>query len=434
MFLIGFAVGGGIFWILLRKQVAEAGNRERNIALADIRVAETKVGSKEARIQELQSDVSDRDKMIAERNSQILLLKQQQAVAVTSMKKEQEKITEKISLLNEAEKQFKEAFKVLAAEALSKNNEDFDKRAKPITDTLDQIKSRIDLVNGCATNLGAETSKLVKALQKPEIRGQWGEMHLLRVVEVTGMTDRCDFHEQHVIGDERQLRPDLVVHLPGGKNLAIDAKAPIRAFLESVEAVDDGGRQLKQQEFVTHVREHVRLLSSKAYHQSLDSTPEFVVLYLPTEAIFSTALTMDAELLEYATKQRVHLAGPTVLITLLRAVAYGWKQESLAEHAKEICGLAEELYKRLATFGGHMNRVGTGLNKAVDAYNQAVGSLESRVMTQARRFEQLGAAPEDVRIDELTQIESIAKNLQCAEFVAASTNDEADSTLSFPRR
>jgi DNA recombination protein RmuC len=435
MFLIGFAAGGGILWHLLRKQIIDAGDRERNNALADIRVAESQVAAKEARIKELQTEFSQRDQILNQRNTEILQLKQQQAVVVTSMKKEQEKIAEKISLLNEAEKQFKEAFKVLAAEALAKNNEDFDKRARPLTDTLDQIKSKIDAVNGCAANLGTETSKLVKALQKPEVRGQWGEMHLLRVVEVTGMTDRCDFHEQQVIGDERHLRPDLVVHLPGGKNLAIDAKAPIRAFLESAEAADDDFRQLKQQEFVAHVREHVRLLGSKAYHQSLDCTPEFVVLYLPTEAIFSAALAMDADLLEYATKQRVHLAGPTVLITLLRAVAYGWKQESLAAHANDICNLAEELYKRLATFGGHMGKVGTGLNKAVAAYNQAVGSLESRVMTQARRFEKLGAAPVDVQIEELAQIESLAKDLQCAELVTASTDSELTdaSTLLPPR-
>ncbi len=432
MFLLGFASGGGILWYLLKNQIADAGQRERNIALSEIRVAETQVGAKDARIKELQADISQRDQKLSERDREILQLKQHQAVVVTSMEKEQEKTAEKIGLLNEAEKHFKEAFKVLAGEALAKNNEDFDKRAKPIVDTLDKIKTRIDEVNGCATNLGAETSKLVKALQKPEVRGQWGEMHLLRVVEVTGMTDRCDFHEQQVIGEDRQLRPDLIVHLPGGKNLAIDAKAPIRAFLESAEAADDEGCQSKQREFVAHVREHVRLLSSKAYHQSLDSTPEFVVLYLPTEAIFSTALAMDADLLEFATKQRVHLAGPTVLITLLRAVAYGWKQESLAVHAKEICDMAEELYKRLATFGGHMAKVGSGLNKAVAAYNQAVGSLESRVMTQARRFEQLGATPEGVQIEELAQIESIAKNLQCEELLTADTDGEfADASSTY---
>jgi DNA recombination protein RmuC len=268
---------------------------------------------------------------------------------------------------------------------------------------------------------------LVKALQKPEVRGQWGEMHLLRVVEVTGMTDRCDFHEQQVIGDEEYVqRPDLVVHLPGERHLAIDAKAPIRAFLESAEAADDDTRLLKQQDFVTHIREHVRNLGSKAYYQNIDGTPEFVVLYLPTEAIFSAALTLDNELLEYAAKYRVHLAGPSVLITLLRAVAHGWKQEALAKHAKEICDLGEELYKRMALFGGHMGKIGSCLNRSVAAYNQAVGSLESRVMPQVRRFEQLGAAPADAQIEELTQIEMTARHLQSAELAIAEIESEFD--------
>jgi DNA recombination protein RmuC len=221
-------------------------------------------------------------------------------------------------------------------------------------------------------------------------------------------------------------RPDLVVHLPGERHLAIDAKAPIRAFLESAEAADDDTRLLKQQDFVTHIREHVRNLGSKAYYQNIDGTPEFVVLYLPTEAIFSAALTLDNELLEYAAKYRVHLAGPSVLITLLRAVAHGWKQEALAKHAKEICDLGEELYKRMALFGGHMGKIGSCLNRSVAAYNQAVGSLESRVMPQVRRFEQLGAAPADAQIEELTQIEMTARHLQSAELAIAEIESEFD--------
>jgi DNA recombination protein RmuC len=254
-------------------------------------------------------------------------------------------------------------------------------------------------------------------------------------VEVCGMTEKCDFHEQHIIGEERQLRPDLVVHLPGDKNLAVDAKAPIRAFLEVADTTDDDGRQAKLKEFSTHIRDHVRLLGSKAYHQSLGDTPEFVVLYLPTEAIFSAALSLDSELLEYATKYRVHLAGPTVLITLLRAVAHGWKQASLAQHAKEICDRAEELYKRLSLFGGHMGKIGASLNKTVTAYNQAVGSLESRVLPQARKFEQLGAAPAEVRIEDLTQLDSSARDLQCAELVAINSDDELrdEDSLFHPR-
>jgi DNA recombination protein RmuC len=424
VFLIGFAIGGGCLWFILRRCTDEARNQERQIAFADKKAADQLFAAKEAAIAECKELITLRDQELEERRKDIAELQRSHAILQTTLAKDHEKFDEKLKLVNDAEKHFKDTFKALASDALKENNKEFDNLAKPVRETLKEINTKITVVNEAATNLGNETGKLVKALQKPEVRGQWGEMHLLRVVEVTGMTDRCDFHEQQVIGEEGLLRPDLVVHLPGDKNLAVDAKAPIRAFLDAAEAQDDESRCLKQREFTSHMREHVRLLGSKAYHQSLGNTPEFVVLYLPTEAIFSAALALDCDLLEYAAKYRVHLAGPTVLITLMRSVAYGWKQQSLATHAKDICNLADELYKRLATFGSHMAKVGSCLNRSVNAYNQAVGSLESRVMPQARRFEQLGAAPDDLRIQELVQVESIARNLQCEELLTNEFDQE----------
>lgn len=423
-FLIGFALGGGALWFLLHRCIEEAREQERQLALADNKASQLLIASKEAAVEEHKKTISLRDNQLAELRDEISALQCKLAILQTTLTKEHEKFDEKLKLVNDAEKHFKDTFKALASDALKENNKEFDNLAKPVRDTLKEIDTKITVVNQTAANLGNETGKLVKALQKPEVRGQWGEMHLLRVVEVTGMTDRCDFHEQQVIGEDGLFRPDLVVHLPGDKNLAIDAKAPIRAFLDAAEEQDEESRCLKQKQFVLHIREHVRLLGSKAYHQSLVNTPEFVVLYLPTEAIFSTALALDGELLEYAAKYRVHLAGPSVLITLMRSVAYGWKQQSLATHAKEICQLADELYKRLATFGSHMAKVGASLNRSVTAFNQAVGSLESRVMPQARKFEQLGAAPDDIRIQELVQVESVARNLQCEELLTNELDQE----------
>jgi DNA recombination protein RmuC len=426
MFLVGFAAGGGILWLLARRRVEDARQQERHVALASVRVAEERAAAKDARINELQAAISQKDLRLNERDQANSRLREQHAVLQTSLEKEREKIDEKLKLLSEAEKQFKDAFTALAANALEKNNEKFDQLSKPVKTILSEINTKIAVVNESASKVGIEASKLVKALQKPEVRGQWGEMHLARVLEVAGMSEGRDFSKQLVLSDgDAQLRPDVVVHLPGGKHLAIDAKAPIRAFLEAAEATDEETRQIKTKEFSGHVRERIRQLSSKTYHQSLDSSPEFVVLYLPTEAVYSEALKLDHELLEFAFRQRVILAGPCNLISLLLAVAHGWKQEALTAHAKEICDLGKDLYKRLAVFCGHIAGVGDGLNRSVKAYNGAVGSFESRVMPKARKFEQLYVAAADDQIEELVPVETQVRNLDCDELTLAESDGQA---------
>ena len=429
MFLIGFAAGGGVIWFVGRRRLEDARQQERHIALASVRVAEERASGKDTRIAELQTFLSQREQRLHERDDENSQLRERLAVLQTSLQKEHEKIEEKLKLLGDAEKQFKDAFAALAANALEKNNEKFDQLSKPVKTILGEINTKIAVVNESASKVGVEASKLVKALQKPEVRGQWGEMHLARVLEVAGMSEGRDFHKQQVLNDgDAQLRPDVVVHLPGGKHLAIDAKAPIRSFLEAAEAADEETRHAKAKEFSGHVRERIRQLSSKAYHQSLDSSPEFVVLYLPTEAVYSEALKLDHELLENAFRQRVILAGPCNLISLLLAVAHGWKQEALTEHAKEICDLGKELYKRLAVFCGHIAGVGDGLNRSVKAYNSAVGSFESRVMPKARKFEQLYVAAAEGQIDELVPVETQVRNLDCDELTLA----EADGQIVEP--
>lgn len=435
MFLVGFAAGGGVLWLLAKKSIDAAREQERTLAVADIRVAEERAASKDTALAQLRAEISQKEHQLGQRNEENTQLKQQHAVLQTSLQKEQEKIQEKIDLLGQAEKQLKEAFKALAADALKSNTEEFREKCKPVEETLRLIDTKISLVNQSAKDLEVGVTKFVKVLQRPEVRGQWGEMHLERVLEITGMSERCDFCKQQAIGEEGKLRPDVVVNLPGSKRIAVDAKATLQAFLDMVEAPNEEAHQAKLHDFVIHVRERIKLLGSKAYYQSLDGSPEFVVLYLPTEGLFSTALTLDAELLEYAERQRVVLAGPLNLIALLRSVAYGWKQDDVATNAREICKLAGELYSRLAAFGGHMTELGKQLDKSVGTYNAAVGSLERNVMPQARRVEQLGAAPADRRMEQLVPVDTATRQLQGPEFRPADSDSELEEveTLAWPR-
>jgi len=419
MFLMGIAAGGAAVWFLMRK------------------VADERAKDKDATVADLRTSLSEKDRLLEERAKNIADLTKDKAVLQTSLDNERENINERIKLLNEAEKQFKDVFRALAVDALENNTKKFDALySKPVTTTLEDIKTKIALVDNSATSLKAETSKLVKALRKPDVRGQWGEMHLERVLEITGMSERCDYCTQQVIGDEdNRQRPDVIVRLPGQKQLAVDAKATLQAFLDLADAPDDETRQANLQDFIGHVRDRIKILGSKAYHQNIDGSPEFVVLFLPTEGLFSTALTLDPELLEFADSKRVLLAGPMNLIALLRAVAHGWKQDDMANNAREICRDAEDLYKRLSTFGGHMVDLGKSLNNSVAAYDSAVGSLDRMVMPMARKFEMHGAAPADKRLPELPPIEKTTRLLQSDEFRLDSSDGrpEDQESLSRPR-
>ncbi len=253
------------------------------------------------------------------------------------------------------------------------------------------IKSQLEAMQLSQQSLTQETQNLVKALRRPEVRGRWGEITLRRLVELAGMVEHCDFQEQvHSVGDDQVIRPDMVVRMPNQRDVVVDVKTPLDAYLEAVEAKDDTQRQLALRRHARNVREHIRTLSSKAYWAQFTNSPEFVILFIPGDQFLSAALSEDPDLIESALSQQIILATPTSFVALLKAVAYGWRQLALADNALEIRQLAEDLYGRLTTFVTHMNKVGRQLASSVESYNRAVGSLERKVLPGARKFVELG--------------------------------------------
>ncbi len=266
--------------------------------------------------------------------------------------------------------------------------------------------------------LRQETGNLVTALRSPTVRGRWGEIQLRRVVEMAGMLAHCDFVEQSTTtADGARLRPDLIVKLPGGRNVVVDAKAPLLAYLAAVDAKDDATRQAKLADHARQIRDHITKLSAKSYWGQFDPTPDFVVLFLPGEPFFSAALEQDPGLIEQGVSQQVILATPTTLIALLRAVAYGWRQEQVAESARTISELGRELHTRLSTMSDHFAKLGRSLDTSVRAYNETLGSLERRVLVTARRFKEHGAVPSG-ELAELMPVERVPQEPQAPELVA----------------
>lgn len=263
--------------------------------------------------------------------------------------------------------------------------------------------------------LHTQTGALVSALRQPQTRGRWGELQLRRVVELAGMTAHCDFVEQaSVATDSGLLRPDLIVQLPGGKQVIVDAKAPLNAFLDAYEARDEGGRTAALAAHARLLREHVRRLSAKAYWDQFETAPDFVFLFLPGEHFYSAALEADPALLEEGARQSVLIATPTTLIALLRAVAYGWQQERVAEDARAVAQVGRELHRRLETFADHLQRVGTRLRSTVGAYNEAVGSFEHRVVPGARRLADHGVVSAERELAALERVDLTARELMAA--------------------
>jgi DNA recombination protein RmuC len=300
-------------------------------------------------------------------------------------------------------------------------------RQKAYTGLSEQVQS----LTQSQDKLQSETRNLVTALRSPATRGRWGEMQLRRVVEMAGMVEHCDFEQQVTTdGADGRLRPDMVVTLPGARQVVVDAKVPLQAFLDANEATDEGDRKAHLVVHARHLRTHVDALSKKGYWEQFENSPEYVVAFIPGDALLAAALEHDSTLLEYAVSHQVLLATPTTLIALLRTVAAGWQQEALAENAREVQGMARDLYKRLATFGEHMARTGRSLGGAVEAYNKAVGSLERNVLPQARRFHELGVVGgADKEMPELEHIDGTARGLEAPEFAGAPRGLPGESGL-----
>jgi DNA recombination protein RmuC len=368
---------------------------------------------------------------------------------------------ERLMAYQDAEAKLRDAFQALSADALKTNNEaflslaetrmrearaaaagDIDARKKAIEDllapmakTLEQVDreikdserrrvesgaqlmQRIASLDTAGQGLRDETRRLTDALKRPGVRGRWGELQLKRVVELAGMIEYCDFMEQHTIqgGDDERIRPDVIVRLPGGKRIVIDAKAPLDAYLRALEAPDEIARQSLMTEHARQVRTHIAQLSAKSYFEKVASTPEFVVMFLPGEMFFSAALEHDPSLIECGVEKKVIPASPTTLIALLRAVAYGWQQEAMEENARKISENGRNLYEAVRALAGHFQSLGTKLKSSLEAYNDAVGSLEGNVLAKARKFKDLQAANGGEEIKALEPIDRVPRMLQAAE-------------------
>jgi DNA recombination protein RmuC len=380
----------------------------------------------------------------------------------TTLEHERSAAEERVQMIRQTQEQLKESFKALSRDALDSNRTSFLDLAKeslarqqidargelekrkqavenlvePISTSLDKVRQHIDQIEkkratdygGLAAQLKAfsedqnrlrsETGNLVKALRRPTVRGRWGEIQLRRVVEMAGMLKHCDFTEQTTVGDESsRSRPDVVVRLPGDKRVVVDAKTPLDAYLDALETDEEVAREAALARHAQQVRDHISGLSKRSYWDQFETSPEFVVMFLPNEGVFYAALEQDGTLIEKGVEQKVILATPTTLIALLRAVHYGWQQEVLAENAQRISELGRELYERLATLANHFRDLGGRLDAAIDSYNKAVGSLEARVLVSARRFPELGIS-RGKPLPELTAVDRTTRELQANELTS----------------
>lgn len=465
VFLAGAALGAVGSWILLRTKASSA-------SAADLATLKERLAGKESELQKLQGTFNS--ELAQHKNSQ-----QENAHLKAALEGERRAAHERKESFQQAAEELSEKFKALSRDALKDNNQSFlelaratlgkfqesakgdlelrtraiDQLVKPLKESLEKVDGKIgelektragayselrEQVKALATSqsqLQAETGNLVKALRAPHVRGRWGEIQLRRVVELAGMLQYCDFVEQETLATEdSRIRPDLIVRLPGNRTIVVDSKVPFDAFYESITTTDEVVRLAKLKEHARLVRVHITALSRKSYWETVQPTPEFVLLFLPGETFYSAALEHDPKLIEDGVSDKVIIATPTTLIALLKAVSYGWRQEQMATNAQEVSRLAKDLYDRLRTFTGHFADIGKGLDRALDSYNKGVGSLEARVLVTARKFKERGAIAGD-EIETLEPIDKLARPLSLDEgglfpdLVAAEADEKEEDVL-----
>ena len=459
-FGIGLALGIAIACLYLRAQMKSAFERGRLSVEPERATLIERIASREIEIARLDAALHDAASVAKDTDAANAELKADVARVTEKLEAERALAAERLVVVEKAREELASTFSALSGQALQSNNQmfldlaaqtlgrfqqdakgDLERRQQAIQELVAPVKLSLDKLDGRIHDIerlreGAyqalttqvrvlaegqgdlrrETFSLVKALRQPVARGRWGELQLRKVVEMAGMVEYCDFVEQASInGEDGRLRPDLVVRLPGGLNIVVDAKTPLSAYLDAAETDDDDVRKKHLIDHARQVRDHMTQLGRKSYQDQFDPTPDLVVLFLPGEMLFSAALQQDPQLIEFGVGEKVVLATPTTLITLLRTVAYGWKQEALARNAQEISELGRQLHDRISVLAGHWARVGRNLGEAVGAYNSAVASMETRVLVSARRFRDLKAVPDERQIDVLEPIETIPRTLDVPE-------------------